>query len=90
MENLLRLDRKTWSTGIPWALMPLPKVSELGPLDAFLRNARLWVITFSTERCIRTGCEVSQLGVWTDFVSTHQQNGFEMGQSCWEGACFDA
>ena len=67
-----------------------PKVSQLGPLDAFLRNARIWVIAFSTERCIPTGCKVSQLGLWTDFVSTHQECGFEMRQSRWEEACFDA
>ena len=43
------------------SLMPCPEVSPLGPWDAFLRNARLCVITFSTERCIPTGCQVSQL-----------------------------
>ena len=44
--------------------MPCATVSQLGPLDAFLRNACLWVVTFSTERCIPTGCEVSQLAHW--------------------------
>ena len=63
LRNWVEADRRTWCTGIPWVPMPCTKVAQLGPLDAFLRNARLWVVTFSTERCIPTGCEVSQLAL---------------------------
>ena len=53
--------RWTWCTGIAGVPMPCAMVSQLRPLDAFLRNARLWVIASSTDRCIPTGCEASQL-----------------------------
>jgi len=64
-HNCVQPGRRTWSTGVPWALMPRPKLPQPGQLDAVLRNAGLWGITFSTERCNPTGCEFSQLAPGT-------------------------
>jgi len=36
----------SWKENGRWSLMSCPKVSQLGPWDAFLRNARLRVIAF--------------------------------------------
>ena len=86
------LDNRTYKTGVPgqdkeFAQIPVESSTfhgeQMGPLDAFLRNAGLWVIAFSTERCIPTGCEVSQFRNFA--IGSMVQSRLPSSSGAWSG-----